>query len=171
MSRIFKDMYFKLFSVKPWSSFNVSGPSQPQTWQWLPSCSASSCPAVTLGTGGQILGSVRALAKFHQFTDGWGTDSQLQIWILVICDLTSNCFFSLFILPLHFLYTSLPCCTSALQSPGCCSGSQSSGAKNKPWKPLCPLQRTGNRVRKKDLLAFIFSLLCVNSLPKEHNTE
>lgn len=98
----------------------------------------------------------KSSAKFHQFTDGWGTDSQLQIWILVICYLTSNCFFSLFILPLHFLCTPLPCCTSALQSPGCCSGSQSSGANNKPWKPLCPLQHTGNRVRKKDLLTIIF---------------
>lgn len=174
MSRVFKDMYFKLFSVKPWSSFNVSGASQPQKWQWLSSCSAPSCPGVSLGTGGQILDSARALVNFDQLTDGWGADSQLQIWIFVICSLTSNWFFSVYLFCLCIFSPIFSLAVPhALQCPGCCSGSQCSGANTEPWKPLCSLQHTGNRVRKKkDLLAFIFQpTLCKFIAQREKNTE
>lgn len=171
MSRIFKDMYFELFSVKPWSSFNVSGASQPQKWQWLSSCSASRCPGVRLGTGGQILDSVRALVKFHQLTDGWGPDSHLQIWILVICYLTFDCFFSLLILSLHFLYTFSPLTYQCTAIPGCYSESQCSGANPKPWKPRILWSTLEIVWEKRVFLLLSSSLLCVNSLPKEQNTE
>lgn len=144
MSRIFKDTYFKLFSVKPWSSFNVSGASQPQKWQWLSSCSASRCPGVRLRTEGQILDSARALVKFDQLADGWGTDSQLQIWILVICYLTFNCFFSSFILSLHFYTLILLWCTASTAIPRVLFRIPGQWGKHWALDSLCPLQHTGN---------------------------
>lgn len=172
-------MYVKLFSVKPWSSFYMSGSSQPQKWQWLASCSAFRCPGVRLGAGRQMPDYAKDLAKFDQLTEGWGTQQSardsnfnnlLPDFLKIFVGFLLGFFFLGHLFFIHIFTLDVPGCTFCIAIARMLFRITVKWDKHRALEALMSSAahcKHGNDGKICLLLAS--RLLCVNSLPKEKN--